>query len=35
MHSVLTAARQNDSHFQKASLKLLTGYLLKADSINS
>ena len=35
LHSVLTVARQNDSHVQKASLKLLTGYLLKADSINS
>ena len=35
MHSALSGARQNDPYFRKASFALLTGYLLKADSIKS
>ena len=34
MYSVLSTARQNDLFFRKTSLKLLTGYLLKTDSIS-
>ena len=33
MHSVLSTARQNNTYVQKL-FKLLTGYLLKTDSIN-
>ena len=33
MHSVFPAAKQNDPFFKKTSLKLLTGYPLKTESI--